>query len=192
MHFTLQKVIQNYLHYYCLCHFREGSIRAEFYLYMSLGVTPTDAELKAALKDYLTQHCPENGPPCPIEDLRVIIASSQAGSKSFQWRHNERDGVSNHQPHDCLLNCLFRRRSKKTSKLHITGLCEGTSPVTDEFPAQRASNTENVSIWWHHHIYVKIIAIGWLFSNMVSDWLAQSENHYNQTVISTESAWCCL
>ena len=24
-------------------------------------------------------------------------------------------------------------------------------PVTGEFPAQRASNTENVSIWWRHH-----------------------------------------
>ena len=68
-----------------------------------------------------------------------------------QWRHNERDGVSNHQPHDCLLNCLFRRRSKKTSKLRVTGLCAGNSPVTGEFPAQRASNTENVSIWWRHH-----------------------------------------
>ena len=37
------------------------------------------------------------------------------------------------------------------SKLHITGLCEGNSPVTGEFPAQRASNAENVSIWWRHH-----------------------------------------
>ena len=58
----------------------------------------------------------------------------------LQWCHNERDGVSNHQPHDCLLNRLFRRRSKKTTKLRVTGLCEGNSPVTDEFPAQRASN----------------------------------------------------
>ena len=45
----------------------------------------------------------------------------------------------------------WRRRSKNTSKLHVTGLCEGNSPVTDEFPAQRASNAENVSIWWRHH-----------------------------------------
>ena len=43
----------------------------------------------------------------------------------LQWRHNERDGVSNQEPHDCLLNRLFRRRSKKTSKLRITGPCEG-------------------------------------------------------------------
>ena len=52
----------------------------------------------------------------------------------LQWGHNERDGVSNHQPHDCLLKRLFRRRPKKTSKLHIAGLCAGNSPVTGEFP----------------------------------------------------------
>ena len=68
----------------------------------------------------------------------------------LQWRHNELDSVSNHQPHDCLLNRLFRRRSKKTSKLRVTGLYVGNSPVTGEFPAQRASNAENVSIWWRH------------------------------------------
>ena len=44
---------------------------------------------------------------------------------TLQWRHNELDCVSNHQPHDCLLNRLFRRRSKKTSKLSVTGLCAG-------------------------------------------------------------------
>ena len=40
-----------------------------------------------------------------------------------------------------------RGRSKKTSKLRVTGLCEINSPVTGEFPAQMASNTESVSIW---------------------------------------------
>ena len=69
---------------------------------------------------------------------------------TLQWRHNERDGVSNHQPHDCLPNRLLRRRSKKTSKHRVTGLCVGNSPVTGEFPARRASNAENFSIWWHH------------------------------------------
>ena len=61
-------------------------------------------------------------------------------SKPLQRRHNERNRVSNHQRFDCLVNCLFRRRSKKTSKLHVTCLCEGNSPVTGEFPTQRASN----------------------------------------------------
>ena len=72
-------------------------------------------------------------------------------STSLQWRHNERGGVSDHQPHDCLLNRLFGRRSKKTSKLRITDLCEGNSPVTGEFPVQWDSNVESVSIWWRHH-----------------------------------------
>ena len=63
-------------------------------------------------------------------------------SITLQWRHNERDGVSNHRRLDCLLNRLFRCWSKKTSKLHVTCLCEGGSPVTDEFPAQRASKAE--------------------------------------------------
>ena len=44
-----------------------------------------------------------------------------------------------------------RRRSKKTPKLRVTGNCEGNSPVTGEFPAQRASYAENVSIWWRHY-----------------------------------------
>ena len=67
-----------------------------------------------------------------------------------EWRHNESNGVSNHQPRNCLLNRLFRRRLKKTSKLRVTGLCVGNSPVTGEFPKQMASNAENVSIWWRH------------------------------------------
>ena len=64
----------------------------------------------------------------------------------FQWRHSERDGISNHRRIDSLLN-----RSKKISKLRVTGLCEGNPPVTGGFPSQRASNVENISIWWRHH-----------------------------------------
>ena len=45
---------------------------------------------------------------------------------------------------------ISMRRSKKTSKLRVNGLCAGNSPVIGEFPAQRASNEENVSIWWRH------------------------------------------
>ena len=74
-----------------------------------------------------------------------------AGRGTLLWRHNGHDNVSNHQPHDCLFNPLIRRISKKTSKLRVTGLCVGNSPGTGEFPAQMASNAENVSIWWRHH-----------------------------------------
>ena len=49
---------------------------------------------------------------------------------TLQWRHNELHGVPNHQRPDCLLNRLLSCRSKKTSKLCVTVLCEGNSPVT--------------------------------------------------------------
>ena len=50
---------------------------------------------------------------------------------------------------------IYSGRSKKTSKLRVTGLYVGNSPVTGEFPAQRASNAENVSIWRRHHDPIK-------------------------------------
>ena len=68
-------------------------------------------------------------------------------SVSLQRRHNRWNGVSNHQPPDCLLYRLFKAQIKETSKLRVTDFCEGDSAVTGEFPSQRASNTENVSIW---------------------------------------------
>ena len=81
----------------------------------------------------------------------VMACSARRYLNTLQWRHNERYSVSNHQPHDCLLNRLFGRRSKKTSKLRVTGLCAGNSPGTGGFSAQMASNAENVAIWWRHH-----------------------------------------
>ena len=71
---------------------------------------------------------------------------------TLQWCHNEHDAVSNHRHPDCLLNRLLR--DKKTSKLQVTGLCEGNPPMTGGFPLQRASNVENVYIWWHHHAFL--------------------------------------
>ena len=92
----------------------------------------------------------------------------------LQWRHNGHDGVSNHQPHHCLLNRLFGRRSKKTSKFRVTGLCVGNSPGTGEFPAQMASNAENVSIWWRHHTFAS-----------VNCWLSVD----NQTIVARRDIW---
>ena len=80
----------------------------------------------------------------------------------LQWRHNEPDYVSNHQPHDCLLNRLFGRRSKETSQLSVTGLREGNSPVTGELPVQRASNAENTSIWWRNDV-ITTRSVMWSF-----------------------------
>ena len=66
----------------------------------------------------------------------------------LEWRHNEWNGTWNHQTDDCLLSRLFWHKSKKTSNFRVSGLCEGHSKVTGEFTTQRASNTDNVSIWW--------------------------------------------
>ena len=76
-------------------------------------------------------------------------------SIALQWRHNGRDGFSNHQPHDCLLNRLFKAQISEILKLRDTGLCARSSPGTGEFPAQMASNAVNVSIWWRHHVYMR-------------------------------------
>ena len=80
-------------------------------------------------------------------NLLILIVSI-----SLQWRHNERDDISNHRRPGCLLTPLFRRRWKETSKLRVTGLCEGNPSVTGGFSSQGDSNAENVSIWWRHDI----------------------------------------
>ena len=71
---------------------------------------------------------------------------------ALQWRHNGRDGVSNHQRLHCLLNCWFSRRLKKTKK-HQTPRhwpLRGAQ-MAGEFPAQNASYAEIVSTWCRHH-----------------------------------------
>ena len=68
---------------------------------------------------------------------------------SLRWRHNERHSVSNHQPHDYFLNGLFIKENIKAPR-HWP-LC-GEFTGTGEFPAQRTSHVENVSIWWRHHV----------------------------------------
>ena len=87
-----------------------------------------------------------------VTQISRIADVSLMYSWSLQFRLNERDGVSDHQPHHCLLNRLFSRKSKKTSKLRVTGFCSGNSPLIGEFPTQRASNVENVSISWRQNI----------------------------------------
>ena len=47
----------------------------------------------------------------------------------------------------------FVQAQIKTSKLRVTGLCQGNSPVTGGFPSQKASNSGSVSIWWRHVSY---------------------------------------
>ena len=107
----------------------------------------------------------------------------------LQWFHNGQDGVSNHQPHDCLLNLLFRRRSKKMSKLHVTGLCAGNSPVTGEFQEHgkcfhwmmSSCNNAMCRTLLKESTLVQVMA-----------WCCQATNHYlSSLATSTISfAWC--
>ena len=87
---------------------------------------------------------------------------------SLQWRHNEHDADSNHRRFNCLLNHLFRRRSKIAWNLRVTGPREGNSPVAIEFPAQWARDAENISIWWRHHGKAIFPAI-WIYKNKPID-----------------------
>ena len=89
--------------------------------------------------------------------------------QNAQNRHPIALGWRDNGPHNCLLNRLSRRRSKKTSKLRVTGLCEGNSPLTGDFPPQRASNADNVSIWWRHHGSSERVRYGVSFVSSESD-----------------------
>ena len=67
--------------------------------------------------------------PLNFESM-VLNFRGKGGESQFtlHWCHNDHEGVSNHQPHGCLLNRIFGRRSKKTSNLRVTGHCAGNSP----------------------------------------------------------------
>ena len=51
----------------------------------------------------------------------------------------------------CSSVCSGADQGKHQSSASLA-LFEGNPLVTDGFPSQRASNAENVSIWWRHHI----------------------------------------
>ena len=96
--------------------------------------------------------------PCPWNSPVVMkhrCEQERTHTCSLQWRHNERDGVSIHQPHDHLLNRLFKAEIKESMKIpHHWPLC-------GEFTSDRASNAENVSIWWHHHATINHRCFRW-------------------------------
>ena len=70
-----------------------------------------------------------------VSDVPTISKYTDSTHKTtLQRRHSERHGVSNHQRFDCLANHLFSPILKKTSKLCVTGLCEGNPPVTVDSP----------------------------------------------------------
>ena len=83
---------------------------------------------------YFGSNVSENGSWCGCTSPHHL--NNWLWPHTLQWRYNGRDGVTNHQPPHCLLSRLFGRRSKKTSKLRVTGL-------------------ENIYFWWRHHEYAE-------------------------------------
>ena len=117
-------------------------------------VNASPVGLTGVTVNHILQRHASTGTLLPGKSAGILLKTTPRQDHAFftlRWCHNGRYSVSIHQPHDCLLNSLFRRRSKKTSMLRVTGLCAGNSPGTGEFPAQMASNAENVSIRWRHH-----------------------------------------
>ena len=116
----------------------------------------------------LTQHQSLNSPNVqlkPVAIIGILMSHLEANFDilifhctlawdqylPLQWRHNEHNGVSNHQPHDCLLKRLFKSQIRENIKdLRHWSLW---GEFTGDFPAQMPSSAENVSIWWHHHAH---------------------------------------
>ena len=101
--------------------------------------------------------------PAGLGDNFVEKKGKSQESISLQCRHNERDGVSNHRRLDCLLNCLFRCRSKKTSKLCVAGaetsavvmaliLHDWLVPVFHQRGLSQMENENTISSWWRHQM----------------------------------------
>ena len=111
---------------------------------------------------------------CKIENMDIHngLHILKRAPYPLQWRHNEHNVISNHCHLNCLLNCLFRHRSKKTSKLCIAGLCEGNSLVTSEFPAQRPSHGEIFHLMTNHALPEQMLSTcPSQFISDISHWL---------------------
>ena len=79
----------------------------------------------------------------------------------------------------------------KKSKLRVTGL----SPETGEFPAKMATNAENVSIWWRHHVLFYWSPHKYIMSHQIWTqvgcallWYGYSMGSYR--TFSQEPWWC--
>ena len=108
----------------------------------------------------------------------------------LHWRHNGGDGVSNHLRLHCVLNCLFRRRSKKISKLCSTGLREG-NPVDSPHkgPVTRIMFPFDDVIMWKrylHHMHPHELIIQRRYSARE---ITKSSSTFSATNISSNIVW---
>ena len=99
---------------------------------------------------------------CPVKITfvtRIMVSHNRREIKTtLHWRHNDHDGVSNHQLHCCLLH---RLKIKENIKAPRHWPLWGEFTGTGEFPAQRDSYAENVSIWWRHHETDSVVSVNY-------------------------------
>ena len=74
------------------------------------------------------KNCKQVFVPTHYDDVIIIVMASRITSLTVVY------------------TTFYSGRSKKTSKLHVTGLCAANSSATGEFPAQMAIYAANVSI----------------------------------------------
>ena len=103
-----------------------------------------------------------------------------ANQNTLRWRHNDHDGVSNHQPRGCLLNRLFTHRSKKTSKFRVTGLSAGNSPGPVNFPHKGPATRKMLPF---DDVIMKTSPIIWLYLWKILYTIHQYDNFYIKCAI---------
>ena len=98
--------------------------------------------------------------PWPTSQVLYLQREHSVTSNSFmktsQWRHNERDRVASQITsltivYSTVYSGVDQRKHQRSALLAFVRRIHPS--VTGEFPAQKASNAENISIWWRHHIY---------------------------------------
>ena len=118
-------------------HFREESANHRW---------PVDSPYKGSV---VRKTVPSTWTKCTRPELplpTILPGVSRNGLASLQWRHNERDCASNHRRLDRLLNVCSGADQRKHQSSASLAFVRGIHRP----PSQRASNAENVSIWWRH------------------------------------------
>ena len=70
---------------------------------------------------------------------------------TLHWRHDERDGVSNHQRLVLFAQRFVQAQIKESIKAPLHWPLWGESTGDRWIPLTKGSNAENVSIWWCQH-----------------------------------------
>ena len=128
-------------------------------LVVRIGHDAETINVKRLEKSYITE---KNESCHDANFVTDVTTGCPYSDSSLRWRHNDHDCGSYYQPHGCLLNRLFRRKSKKTSKHRVTGLCVGNSPGPVNSPhkepvTRKMFPFDDVIMWchrlrqiWHH------------------------------------------